>query len=136
MSVSASEVVIGDVADKFKPPCQRVHAVTVTVCQTGLSLSLDSSSAILYEKFHKIHLLSSKFLVLKFTIHVKLQWLGLLSCKILRLYLSHTKGRIINYLRSGGVASWGECLTHISAEITDVKRVVVVTIKRVVVLSN
>ena len=32
-SVSASEVVIGDVADKFKVPCQRVHAVTVTVCR-------------------------------------------------------------------------------------------------------
>ena len=30
-SVSASEVVIGNVADKFKLPCQRVHAVTVTV---------------------------------------------------------------------------------------------------------
>ena len=32
-SVSASEVVIGDVAEKFKLPCQRVHAVTVTVCR-------------------------------------------------------------------------------------------------------
>ena len=32
-SVSASEVVIGDVADKFELPCQRVHAVTVTVCR-------------------------------------------------------------------------------------------------------
>ena len=32
-SVSASEVVIGDVADKFKLPCQRVHAVTVAVCR-------------------------------------------------------------------------------------------------------
>ena len=32
-SVSASEVVIGDVADKFKSPCQRVHAVTVTGCR-------------------------------------------------------------------------------------------------------
>ena len=32
-SVSASEDVIGDVTDKFKPPCQRVHAVTVTVCR-------------------------------------------------------------------------------------------------------
>ena len=32
-SVSASEVVIGDVADKLKLPCQRVHAVTVTVCR-------------------------------------------------------------------------------------------------------
>ena len=32
-SVSASEVVIGDVADKFKSPYQRVHAVTVTVCR-------------------------------------------------------------------------------------------------------
>ncbi len=32
-SVSASEVVIGDVADEFKLPCQRVHAVTVTVCR-------------------------------------------------------------------------------------------------------
>ena len=32
-SVSASEVVIGDVADKFKLPCQRVHAVIVTVCR-------------------------------------------------------------------------------------------------------
>ena len=31
-SVSASEVVIGDMADKFRPPCQRVHAVTVRVC--------------------------------------------------------------------------------------------------------
>ena len=31
-SFSASEVVIGDVADKFKLPCRRVHAVTVTVC--------------------------------------------------------------------------------------------------------
>ena len=30
-SVSASDVVIGDVADKLKLPCQRVHAVTVTV---------------------------------------------------------------------------------------------------------
>ena len=30
-SVSASEVVIEDVADKFELPCQRVHAVTVTV---------------------------------------------------------------------------------------------------------
>ena len=30
-SVSASEVVIGDVADEFMPPCQRVHATTVTV---------------------------------------------------------------------------------------------------------
>ena len=33
MSVSASEVVIRDAADKFKLPCQRVHAVTVTVCR-------------------------------------------------------------------------------------------------------
>ena len=32
-SASASEIVIGDVADKFKPPCQRVHAVTVTFCR-------------------------------------------------------------------------------------------------------
>ena len=32
-SVSACEVAIGDVADKFKLPCQRVHAVTVTVCR-------------------------------------------------------------------------------------------------------
>ncbi len=30
-SVSASEVVIGDVAHEFKLPFQRVHAVTVTV---------------------------------------------------------------------------------------------------------
>ena len=29
-SVSVSKDVIGDVADKFKLPCQRVHAVTVT----------------------------------------------------------------------------------------------------------
>ena len=33
MSDSASKVVIGDVADKFELPCQRVHAVTVTVCR-------------------------------------------------------------------------------------------------------
>ena len=33
MPVSASKVVIGDVADKFELPCQRVHAVTVTVCR-------------------------------------------------------------------------------------------------------
>ena len=32
-SVSASEVVIGDVAEKFALPCQRVHAVTITVCR-------------------------------------------------------------------------------------------------------
>ena len=32
-SVSLSNVVIGDVADKFELPCQRVHAVTVTVCR-------------------------------------------------------------------------------------------------------
>ena len=31
-SVSTYEVVIGDAADKFELPCQRVHAVTVTVC--------------------------------------------------------------------------------------------------------
>ncbi len=30
-SVSVSQVVIGDVADEFMPPCQRVDAVTVTV---------------------------------------------------------------------------------------------------------
>ena len=30
-SVSAFEVIIGDVADEFMPPCQRVHAMTVTV---------------------------------------------------------------------------------------------------------
>ena len=32
-SVSASKVVIGDVADKFKLPGQKVHAMTVTVCR-------------------------------------------------------------------------------------------------------
>ena len=32
-SVLASEVVIGDVADKFKLPRQRVHAATGTVCR-------------------------------------------------------------------------------------------------------
>ena len=31
MSVSESEILIGDVSDKFELPCQRVHAVTVTV---------------------------------------------------------------------------------------------------------
>ena len=31
--VSASEVVIGDMADKFELPCQRVYTVTVTVCR-------------------------------------------------------------------------------------------------------
>ena len=30
-SVSASEDDIGDVADEFRPPCQRAHAITVTV---------------------------------------------------------------------------------------------------------
>ena len=30
-SVSASKDDIGDVADEFMPPCQRVHAITVTV---------------------------------------------------------------------------------------------------------
>jgi hypothetical protein len=30
-SVSASEVVIGDVAEEFMTPCQRVHAMTVTI---------------------------------------------------------------------------------------------------------
>ena len=33
MSVSASKVVIGDMADKFKLPCKRVHTVTVAVCR-------------------------------------------------------------------------------------------------------
>ena len=32
-SVSASKVVIEDVADKFELPCQKVHALTVTVCR-------------------------------------------------------------------------------------------------------
>jgi len=31
MSVSTYEVVIGDVADEFMPPCPRVHAMTVTI---------------------------------------------------------------------------------------------------------
>ena len=31
--VSASEVITGNVADKFKSPCHRVHAVTVTICR-------------------------------------------------------------------------------------------------------
>jgi hypothetical protein len=30
-SVSASKVVIGDVADEFMPACLRVHTMTVTV---------------------------------------------------------------------------------------------------------
>ena len=30
-SVSAFEAVIGDVADKFQLPCQRVHAVSVMI---------------------------------------------------------------------------------------------------------
>jgi hypothetical protein len=30
-SASTSEVVIGDVADEFMPPCQRMHALTVAV---------------------------------------------------------------------------------------------------------
>jgi len=30
-SVSASEIVIGDMADEFRPPCQRVHAMNVIV---------------------------------------------------------------------------------------------------------
>ena len=37
--------------------------------------------------------------------------------------------------RSGDVASWGERLTRISAEITDVKRVVVVAVVVVVVVG-
>ena len=32
-TVSAYEIVIGDVADKFMLLCQRAHAVTVTVCR-------------------------------------------------------------------------------------------------------
>jgi hypothetical protein len=47
-SVSASEVFIGDVADEFIPPCQRVHAMTVTVyiaagIRTGVACSQASS---------------------------------------------------------------------------------------------
>ena len=30
-SVSVSKVIIGDVADKFELPCQRLHTVTVSV---------------------------------------------------------------------------------------------------------
>jgi len=33
-SVSASEVVIGDVADNCMPPCQRVHAMTATLARS------------------------------------------------------------------------------------------------------
>ena len=36
--------------------------------------------------------------------------------------------------RDGGVASWGERLTRISAEITDVKQVVVVVVELLVYL--
>ena len=32
-TVSAFEIIIEDVADKFELPCQRVNAVTVTVCR-------------------------------------------------------------------------------------------------------
>jgi len=43
-SVSASKDDIGDVADEFMPPCQRVHAITVTVymvagIRTGVACS-------------------------------------------------------------------------------------------------
>ena len=35
MFVSASKVVVGDVADKFKLPCQRVHTVTRSLPSAG-----------------------------------------------------------------------------------------------------
>ena len=35
-SVSASEDDIGDMADEFMLPCQRVHAMTVTVYMAGI----------------------------------------------------------------------------------------------------
>ena len=46
-SVSASENDIGDVADEFMQPCQRVHAMTVTVymaagIRTGVDRRLTS----------------------------------------------------------------------------------------------
>ena len=34
-SVTASEHDIGDVADEFMLPCQRVHAMTVMVCMAA-----------------------------------------------------------------------------------------------------
>ena len=40
-SVSASKDDIGDVADKFMLPCQRVHAMTVTVYNTGARIRID-----------------------------------------------------------------------------------------------
>ena len=52
-SVLASEVVIGDVADKFKPPCQRVHAMlsrsAVGRIRTDAGLSQIQSREILYK---------------------------------------------------------------------------------------
>jgi hypothetical protein len=38
-SVSASEIVIGDVADELMPPCQRVHAMIVTVYMAAGTLT-------------------------------------------------------------------------------------------------
>ena len=67
-SVSASEVVIGDVADKFKLPCQRVHAVTVTVCrrpdsnrrQPALKATdVDHSATTLRQIVHNLEILRS-----------------------------------------------------------------------------
>jgi len=45
-SVSASEDVIGDVADEFMLPCQRVHAMTVTVyVAAGIRTGVTGSQA-------------------------------------------------------------------------------------------
>ena len=71
-SVSASEVVIGDVADIVKPPCQRVHAATVTVCRrpdskqrwlTPVSHRLKKHVGIKYMQRTKFLIFNAKFIV-------------------------------------------------------------------------
>jgi len=45
-SVSASDVVIGDVAGEFMPPCKKVLAMTVTVCMAaGIRTGVAGSQA-------------------------------------------------------------------------------------------
>ena len=70
MSVSASEDDIGDVADEFMLPCQRVHAMTVTVylaagIRTGVAGSranrLDHSATTHRQNVHYIHLMHMQY---------------------------------------------------------------------------
>jgi len=71
-SVSASEVVVGDVADEFRPPCQRVDAMTVTVYMAaGSRTGVAGSQANRLDHSATTHHIFSIFNLLSIYIHFK-----------------------------------------------------------------